>query len=502
MFVDRFDGQWRLLLRALLSGVHGTHRALEVFHKQHRANPNTSLQHFVEALCQDEIACLESATQPLTVKPLVCLFPSLFKQNLLAFIYQLNHLLPQTTLRHVLDCIKLDTLPNTWIPSLIVQLERQFDIDHEKPLFSEDCGRRLMDLSQRVHCGSRGEGWACSFQGIPSPSCLEPSESSLSQVLPRKRKGSPGDKDSDNEEVCNQNKRMKVDLCVDEDVSVEQSQEELLGAGAEVNSEALIPPPDVSQHRLPETLKVAVLQLKDLLENPSEWDQSPSDVVQVLNDCDPVQVEVVCGVLALPNLPEHVLPKLCSSVLELSPDLSFSAATAFIKSLLLEKVLFLTEPASRCLVTTVTSLCSRYPRPMCHALFEHVLEDTNIGNLQADLLNKLINASLDSHYKLVILQMTFKVHWNEAMLSVIHCLLDSKLDLSEDLFTQFTNQLMKEAPQFTKSVKFAKMMLTVLTKYNSIVTAAHKHPLSTCLMLNETFLKKSLQAALKRIMPS
>lgn len=31
------------------------------------------------------------------------------------------------------------------------------------------------------------------------------------------------------------------------------------------------------------------------------------------------------------------------------------------------------------------------------------------------------------------------------------------------------------------------------------VTAAHKHSLSGCLMLNETFLKKSLQAALKRI---
>lgn len=43
-------------------------------------------------------------------------------------------------------------------------------------------------------------------------------------------------------------------------------------------------------------------------------------------------------------------------------------------------------------------------------------------------------------------------------------------DLSEELFTQFTEQLVSQGPQFTKSVKFAKMMLTVLTKYVSYVS--------------------------------
>lgn len=501
MFVDRFDGQWRVLLRALLSGVHGAHRALEVFHKQHRANPNKPLQHFIETLCQDGIICPVTAAQSLTVKPMVCLFPVLFKQNLLAFIHQVHHLLPQTTLRHLLECIKKDPLPNTWVTSLIAQLERQVDIDHEKPLFSAQCGQRLMDLSQRFYSGGKPGGWASCFQATPSHSTSESAGSTLSEVLPqKKRKGSPVDEDSDSEEVSQQSKRMRVDRCNGEYVSNEPSRkEETPGAEAWASSKAPLPPPHVPQDTLPETIKVAVLQFKDLLESHSEWDQSSSDVVKVLNDCDPAQLEVVCSTLDFANLPEHILPKLCSSVLELSPDLSFSTATAFIKSLLLEKVLSLSEPASRCLVTTVTSLCSRYPRPMCHALFEHVLADKNIGNLQADLLNKLIESCLDSHYKLLTLQMTFKIQWTEAVLSIIHCLLDSKLDINEDLFTQFTKQLMNQAPQFTKSVKFAKMLLTVLTKYSSIVMAAHKHTLSNCLMLNETFLKKSLQAALKRI---
>lgn len=45
-----------------------------------------------------------------------------------------------------------------------------------------------------------------------------------------------------------------------------------------------------------------------------------------------------------------------------------------------------------------------------------------------------------------------------------------QLDLNEELFTQFTEQFVNQAPQLTKSVKFAKMLLTVLTKYSNNVS--------------------------------
>ena len=52
-----------------------------------------------------------------------------------------------------------------------------------------------------------------------------------------------------------------------------------------------------------------------------------------------VQVEVLCGMLSLADTPEETLPKLCSCLLALSPELSYSAASAVIKSLLLGKVI-------------------------------------------------------------------------------------------------------------------------------------------------------------------
>ena len=52
-----------------------------------------------------------------------------------------------------------------------------------------------------------------------------------------------------------------------------------------------------------------------------------------------VQVELLCGMLNLADTPEETLPKLCSCLLALSPELSYSAASAVIKSLLLGKVI-------------------------------------------------------------------------------------------------------------------------------------------------------------------
>ncbi|XP_023123590.2 Fanconi anemia group E protein [Amphiprion ocellaris] len=498
MFLSRFDGQSRLLVRSLLSGVSGAHRALAVLHRQQRAKSDTSLGNLLETLCRDEVSRPEDETEPLTVKPLVCLFPALFKQNLLSFIYLVRSLLPATAVHRLLKCLSQDSHPKPWITALGRQLERNLGTYHKEPLYTEQCSWRLTELSQRLVGSGETGGWAECFSSEPVESESQ-SVADLAELgTQRKRKSSLINLESDGEELGSQSKRMKI--CENDGVDVaEQSIKTGTPGGSESDAAAETPAPVSHCDALPEHIKVSVLQIKELLDSQTEWDQSSTDVFKVLNDCDPSQVEVLCSMLSLPNLLEQTLPKLCSSVLALSPDLSYSTAATLIKSLLLEKVLSLSEPASRCLVTSVTSLCSQYPRPMCHALIGPVLEDEKIGPPQAELLNRLIEGCLDSHYRLLVFQMTFRIAWSEAVLSVIHGLLDSKPVLSEELFTQFTEQLVSQGPQFTKSVKFAKMMLTVLTKYSANVTAVHKQSLTSCLMLNETFLKKSLQAALKRI---
>ncbi|KAM9855463.1 Fanconi anemia group E protein [Aulostomus maculatus] len=500
MFLTRFDGPSKLLVRSLLSGTSGVHRALDVFRRQQRANPGVSLSGLIETLCQDEISRLEPDARLLTVKPLVCLFPALFKHNLLAFIYLIHSVLPRTTVLRLLGCLSQDPHPSPWVTALMRQLERIQGSHSEEPLYTPKCSHRLEGLSQRG--SAEPQGWNKCFQTVEPESQSESYSSQLGSQ--RKRKSSCVALGSD-DEMGQQSKRIKMDAGGSEQAHIEERPATEATSGnleADTQREApaveLQPAQDRSCDALPAHIKVSVLQMKEFLESQTEWDQSSLDAFKVLNDCEPTQVEVVCRMLSFPDLPEQALPKLCSSVLALSPDLSYSTAATLLRNLLLQKVLSLTEPASRCLVTTVTSLCSRYTRPMCHAVIGPVLEE-NIGTPQAELLNRLIEGCLDSHYRLLVLQMTLRTSWTEAVLSIIHSLLGSKPDLNEDLFTQLTEQLVRQSPQFTKSVNFAKMMLTVLTKYSGLVTTAHKHSLSGCLTFNETFLKKSLQAAVKRI---
>ncbi|KAM4563263.1 Fanconi anemia group E protein [Odontesthes bonariensis] len=497
MLLSRFDGRSRLLLRALASGTSGTLRALTVFRRQQRTNPDISLSNFIETLCQDEIASPETGTEPLAVKPLVCLFSASFKQNLLSFIYAVHSSVPGTTILCLLKCLSQDSHPNPWVTALSRQLKCDLGTHHNEPLYSQACSQRLKELSESLVGFGETGGWAKCFssQTVRSESQSEPDLSELGTQ--RKRRASFVHVDPDVEETGQQSKRIRLD---NESFHADEGGvKHLMPGGSDSAAPAEAPAADSQSDVLPEHMKASVVQIKELLENQAEWDQNSTDVFKVLNDCSPGQVEVLCSVLRLPDLPEHSLMKLCNSILSLSPDLSYSTAASLIRSLLLGKVLSLSEPASRCLMTAVTSLCSHYPRPMCHAVIGPMLEEKNIGHLQAELLNRLIEGSLDSHYRLLVLQMTFRITWSEAVLSIIHSLLDSKPVLNEEVFTQFTEQLASQGGQFTKSVKFAKMVLTVLGKYSSYVTAANKQSLNSCLMLNETFLKKSLQAALKRI---
>lgn len=504
----RFVGRSMLLVRSLLSGgANGARRALWVFQRQRRSDPDLNLHTLLDTLCQEEV-WPDNDSQPLTAKPLVCLFPEAFQLNLLSFIHLIYPVLPCTSVLRLIDCLMHETTPNPWIISLARQLCRDLGVPEKEPLFTPQCGERLSKLSEYLGGGTgHPTGWTSYFCSPAEPE-MPPGEPDLLCTLQRKRKSSFVDVNPDSEGEEQQRKRPKMDLhsseaiCSSEDPTAHT--DGLSGrvdgitatANVEAQLKALV---DCPYEPLPEHVKASITQIKELLESKMEWDQNSVDVFKVMNECDPTQVEVVCGMLRLSEVPEQTLPQLCSALLACSTDLSYSTASTLIKHLLLGKVLSLSEPASRCLVSTVKSLCSRYPRPTCHALIGPVLEEGQIGNAQAELLNRLIEDCFEPHYRLLVFEMTLREVWSEDLITVIHCLLDSKLGLNEELFAHFTEQLNNQAHRFTKSIKFAKMMLTVLTKYYTHVTSSQKQTLSCSLSSNETFLKKSIQAALKKV---
>ncbi|XP_035238751.1 Fanconi anemia group E protein isoform X2 [Anguilla anguilla] len=514
--LQRFDGRSRLLLRSLLSGVKAARRALWVFRRQRRCEPDLFIHACMDTLCQDE-PCLDG--EALTLRPLVCLFPVAFKRNLLSFLHLVHLMLPRPSLVRLLDCLSQDPSRDPWIRALLGQLRRDLQPQtcNKDPLLTPQGRERLGELCGRLaSCGGLGARERFSwFSGLVPVDLPDPesqrkrtSESAGFDVdgvairsKRRRTDGAGGGKapsETDQLQLGWSQLTGDIETVPMETVPTETVPVETVPVGGAVEPQQLsaVGPSSV----LPEHIKASVPRIKELLE--TEWDQGSSSVLQVLNECDPSQVELLCEALCLSEVPEQTLPQFITSLLGLSPDLSFSTAATLIRSLFLGKVHSLSEPASRCLVTAMTSLCSRYPRSTCFTLIGPVLEAGQSGSAQAELLCRLIEDCLEPHYQILVFERALAVAWSEGVLSVIHTLLDSQLELSADTFSLFTTRLSQQAPQFTTSMKFAKMVLTVLTKYQSHVNATHKHSLACSLDLNQTFLKKSLQAALKRISPA
>ncbi|KAK3539929.1 hypothetical protein QTP70_019576 [Hemibagrus guttatus] len=502
MLVQRFGGRSRLLVQALLTG--GVHSAHKVFLKQRAADPHCPLSAFLETLCQDEVY-KDEETHALTTKPLVSLFPVMFKHDLLCFLHLLHPGLPRESVLSLLRCLSQDADKNPWVCALISQLYKDIGVEEfrKDTLLTSEFVLSLKDLCDRFKDFREKRGWDLCLNERRTDELSTDCQIDA-DLKKRKSEITEFQMDSDVDEPGS--KRRKIDLAAQggpEDGQVAVGQEESdvkttqLVKELEGDPSATVPMPE--DDVLPDHIKAAVPLIKELLDSGTEWDESCVPSLKVLHECDANQLEVFCVMLCLPEAPEQSLPHFCSSVLTLTQDLSHSTASVIIKNLLLGKVRSLTEPPSRCLVTAVTSLCTRYPRPTCQALIEPLIKEGQTGSAQAELLCRLVKDCLEPHYRLLVFQMTLVGSWNEGVLSVIHDLLDLKIDLSEEIFSQFTNQLSSQSPQFTKSMKFAKMMLTVLTKFQSHVAPACQHTLSSCISFNETFLKKSLQAALKRI---
>ncbi|XP_028849932.1 Fanconi anemia group E protein [Denticeps clupeoides] len=478
----RFPGRCRLLLQSLLAGATGVPRALKVFGRQRSADPGFTPHRLLETLCQEE-PCLAPGARTLVTKPLVCLFPTSFQWSLLSFLRLVHPLLPRDGLLCLVDCFTQDYSSPPWITALVGQLQRDLGVPGVEML-TPRCQQRVKDLCGRFNGAGGTRTWSSCLTGTRALN-----EAPLFDALQKKRKSQNLEPDPDAEDTGQQSKRLRPDL----PVAAEDPDGGPEAPAPRPSDDAPEPEP---KDALPEPLKAAVPLIRELLESDAEMDAS---VLEVLNECGPGQVEALCGLLGLSEAPEQALPRFCGRLLALPADLSHSVAAALVRHLLLDKVLSLAEPPSRCLISAASSLCSRYPRATCQALLGPVLEERQPESAQVELICRLVEGSLDPQYRLLLFHIALQGTWNEHLLSVILALLDTKLDLTDELLCLFTTQLRKQSAHFTKSMKFSKMLLTVLTKYQCSVRGEFKDALSACLSANETFLKKSLHAAFKRL---
>ncbi|KAF5929631.1 hypothetical protein HPG69_002352 [Diceros bicornis minor] len=518
----RLEAPARLLLQALQAGPEGARRGLGVLRALgSRGREPVCWGRVLEALCREE-PVVEGPDCRLELKPLLLRLPQLCQRNLMTLLMAVRPSLPESGLLPVLQIAQQDSSPDpdTWLRALGELLQRDLgagvSIEGASPL-SKRCQRQLRGL-----CGQLGQGDR-RLKLLPDPEEEEEEEDKGSQQ-PGKRRKEPEEEPASPEEERAPKRFRCLDREEEEGHEEERPEHEALespaggeGASPIKNQPVGAEPSEAGQSledaeglaeslELPKAIQDQVPRLQHLLKTFGEGLEglegtSPAEL-QLLHECSPGQMDVLCAQLQLPQLSDTGLLQLCTWLLSLSPDLSLSNATVLTRSLFLGRILSLTSSASRLLTTALTTFCAKYTYPVCRVLLGPVLQAPGTGPAQIELLCCLMkDEALEPDMQVLMLGQILELPWKEHTFLVLQSLLERQVEMTPENFSVLTEKLCKEGPAAATSMAYAKLMLTVLTKYQTNITETQRLGLAAALELNATFLRKSLQAALRHLAP-
>ncbi|NWI57773.1 FANCE protein, partial [Calyptomena viridis] len=212
------------------------------------------------------------------------------------------------------------------------------------------------------------------------------------------------------------------------------------------------------------------------------------------------QLEGLCSFLQLSTCPEPLLVQFCRWLLALTPDLSYTSAAVLTEQLFLRRVLSLTQPPSRHLMAALASFCSKYSQPFCQVLVAAVLREPGEGAEQTKLVCELVEECLEPHSVQLVLSQVLEVPLSEKLLPVVQAVLGRQVRgplvpwvssltpagleqglsypllglfqevLPPELLDLLVLTLCRQAPAFTTSLDYAKVVTAVLTVYQSQVS--------------------------------
>lgn len=514
----------RLLLQALQAGPDGARRGLGVLRVLGcRGGEPFAWGRVLEALCQEE-AVAEGPDCRLQLKPLLLRLPVLCQRNLMSLLMAVRPSLPENRLLPLLQVLRQypSPDPDAWLQALGKLLQRDLgvgiSIEGASPL-SKRCQTRLRDLCRQLGPGGRR------LKLAQSPDAEEEKEEDKDSQQPRKRRKEPEEEPASPE----RERAPKRFRCLEKEEE-EHYEEERVGrepletpAGGGGTSPIKNQPvveaePTEAGHsledakkpaeslELPKAIQDQVPRLQKVLKTFGEElerpESGPPVELQLLHECSPSQMDLLCARLQLPQLSDTGLLQLCTWLQALSPDLSLGNATVLARSLFLARILSLTSSASRLLTTSLTSFCAKYTHAVCRAVLGPVLRSPEAGPAQTELLCCLMkDEALEPDRQLLILGQILELPWKEQTFLVLQSLLERQVETTPEKFSVLMERLCKEGLAATTSMAYAKLMLTVMTKYQASITETQRLGLAAPLSLNTTFLRKSLQATLRHLAP-
>ncbi|XP_075189971.1 Fanconi anemia group E protein isoform X4 [Anomaloglossus baeobatrachus] len=166
------------------------------------------------------------------------------------------------------------------------------------------------------------------------------------------------------------------------------------------------------------------------------------------------------------------------------------------------QILSLSAPASRTIIAAITVFCRKYAGPACNTLISPLLAKAETGSAYADFLLRIISECLEFHELHLCIDPILKVPCTEVTVNVLHILVDKKETLNQFEFGLLLNHIGHAAENLSKSKAFSKLLLVLLTSKKNLIEPSHIALLTNSVNCNQTFLKKPLQNALRKVQES
>ncbi|XP_018416097.1 PREDICTED: Fanconi anemia group E protein, partial [Nanorana parkeri] len=254
---------------------------------------------------------------------------------------------------------------------------------------------------------------------------------------------------------------------------------------------------------LPASIEARAPKLKQFLyfnmESESLDHEFLTEINKIFDLCSPLQLETLFSSAGIAQLSLKCLFQLCVHIDSLSPDISYAHAKSLAKSLFLDRVLLLTSPASRTLTAALSTFCNKYAHSACSSLIGPILVQAEPGTVHADFLCRMVSECLQPHQLHLCFSPILDISCTEVAIAILHLLIDKKDKFCQSEFDPLLNYLCQAAEKFSKSVTFSKLLLVLLNSKPNLIQLSHLGPLTSALNCNQTFMKKSLQNALKKV---
>ncbi|XP_038052870.1 Fanconi anemia group E protein-like [Patiria miniata] len=232
----------------------------------------------------------------------------------------------------------------------------------------------------------------------------------------------------------------------------------------------------------------------------------PSELARVIIGIPIDKMEAVCDILELDSTPAAGLAALAQELSGFSLELGHSSATILARRCFGQQIRDLTQTAPRTLIAAAIGFAKAFPKPLIEGAFLLALAgDGQVGGStshQCDLVVKVLKEALTNESRVYLLSKLLSIQtlqWSDDLTGLFQTALACKLELDNHTLEMFVTALEHHGSSRSSCAKFAKLLLAVINRFSKQISAAGLAALQRLADANQTFLKKALLGAIKRV---